>query len=433
MSKGTTGAWALLAIIVATLFAPLAGVAAAQTDTEAEPAGELRGTLRAGRDVVVGAGITVLGPDGEVIAELTSGDDGKWSTPITELGDYQVLLDVDSLPEGAGLRGDAAAEVTVTVDQLARPTNAAFGLEAGGTSIVAIDPTWQRLLNRCVSGLKVGLLIALAAVGLSLIFGVTGLVNFAHSELVAFGAVTAWGIESWTGLPFLVVIPAAVLVGGTLGFLLEVGLFSPLRRRKMNNISLMVVSIGLAFVMRYLILIYFGSRQRTYDAYRIQTNYDIGPISLPPKDYFIIITAFLVLLGVGLTLQRTKLGTAMRAVSDNPPLARSSGINVDRTIVAVWIMGAALAALGGILLGLTQVVEWQMGERVLLLIFAAVTLGGLGTAYGAMLGGLSIGFASEVSTFWLDNDLKFLVALVALIMILLVRPQGILGVRERLG
>ncbi len=449
MSKGTTTAWALLAIMLTILLAPLAAVAGAQEDTpdttdttvqgeaagdpDAEPAGEIRGTLRAGRDIVVGAGITVIGPEGDVIAELISGDDGRWTAPITELGDYQVLLDIESLPEGVGLRSDAPAEVIITVDQLVRPANAAFGLEAGGTSIVAIDPTWQRLLNRCVSGLKVGLLIALAAVGLSLIFGVTGLVNFAHSELVAFGAVMAWAIESWTPLPFLLVILAAVMVGGALGFVLEVGLFSPLRKRKMNNVSLMVVSIGLAFILRYMILIYFGTGQRTYESFRIQTNYDIGPISLPPKDYFIILTAFLMLVGVGLLLQRTKLGTAMRAVSDNPPLARSSGINVDRTILAVWIMGAALAALGGVLLGLTQVVEWQMGERVLLLIFAAVTLGGLGTAYGAMLGGLAIGFASEVSTFWLDNDLKFLVALVALIVILLVRPQGILGVRERLG
>ena len=278
-----------------------------------------------------------------------------------------------------------------------------------------------------------GLLVALAAVGLSLIFGVTGLVNFAHSELVAFGAVAAFAIESWTPLPFLLVVLVGMAAGALLGLTLDRGLFRPLRHRKMNTISLMVVSIGLAFVLRYLILIYFGSSKKTYEAYRIQTNFDIGPVSLPPKDFWIMLTAALVLVGVGLLLQKTKLGTAMRAVADNPPLARSSGIDVDRVITTVWVMGAALAALGGILLGLTQSVEWQMGEKILLLIFAAVTLGGLGTAYGAMVGGLAIGFASELSVEWLDNDLKFLVALVALILILLVRPQGILGVRERFG
>ena len=135
----------------------------------------------------------------------------------------------------------------------------------------------------------------------------------------------------------------------------------------------------------------------------------------------------------GLLLQRTKLGTAMRAVADNRDLSESSGIDVKKTILAVWIAGSGLAALAGIFIGMTQQVSWQMGERQLLLIFAAVTLGGLGTAYGAMVGGLAIGIASEMSTLWLDNDLKFLVALTVLIIILIVRPQGVLGQRERFG
>lgn len=143
--------------------------------------------------------------------------------------------------------------------------------------------------------------------------------------------------------------------------------------------------------------------------------------------------SFAVLTIVGLLLQKTKLGTAMRAVADNRDLAESSGIDVRRTILAVWIAGSALAGLGGIFIGLTQQVSWQMGERQLLLIFAAVTLGGLGTAYGAMVGGLAIGVASEMSTLWLDNDLKIMIALTVLIIILIVRPQGILGQRERFG
>jgi neutral amino acid transport system permease protein len=145
------------------------------------------------------------------------------------------------------------------------------------------------------------------------------------------------------------------------------------------------------------------------------------------------VASFAVLITVGLLLQRTKVGTAMRAVADNRDLAESSGIDVRRTILAVWVVGSALAALGGTFIGSTQQVSWQMGERQLLLIFAAVTLGGLGTAYGAMVGGLMIGVASEMSTLWLDNDLKFLVALTVLIIVLIVRPQGILGQRERFG
>ena len=125
----------------------------------------------------------------------------------------------------------------------------------------------------------------------------------------------------------------------------------------------------------------------------------------------------------------------MRAVSDNPALAESSGIDVNRTIMWVWIFGSALAGLGGIMIGSYTGRRMANGRKDPILDFfqAAVTLGGLGTAYGAMVGGIAIGLASETSTFWLDNDLKFLTALAVLIVILLVRPQGILGVRERLG
>ena len=206
-----------------------------------------------------------------------------------------------------------------------------------------------------------------------------------------------------------------------------------LRQRRLSNISLMVVSIGMAYALRNLYLVYFGGEPQFFNQYRIQKVYDLGPFSMPPKDYFIIGVALVVLLGVGLVLQKTKLGTSMRAVADNRDLAESSGIDVRRTVLAVWMTGAGLAALGGTFLGLTQRISYQMGERQLLLIFAAVTLGGLGTAYGAILGGLSIGMASELSTLWLDNDLKFLVALAVLIVILLLRPQGILGKRERFG
>ena len=406
-----------------------AGAAAAQDDDGVR----LRGTLRADAEVLPGVTLTVIAPDGSELETVVTDEDGAWFVVIDEVGDYTVIIDESTLPEGVSVRDGASGEVVASVDEL-RTRAVGFQLEGeGGGSAIVADPTWQRFLNRCVSGLKVGLLVALASVGLSLVFGVTGLVNFAHSELVTFGAVSAFALESWTGLPFPLVILLGVMCGGAMGFGLEKGLFRPLRRRKMTNISLMVVSIGLAFVLRYLILIYFGSRKEDYEAYRIQGSFDVGPISLPVKDYFIILIAFVVLGLVGLLLQRTKLGKAMRAVADNPPLAGSSGIDVDKTILAVWIWGSALAALGGIMLGMTQSVEWQMGERVLLLIFAAVTLGGLGTAYGAMLGGLAIGFASEVSTFWLDNDLKFLVALLVLLVILMVRPQGILGVKERLG
>ena len=421
---------ALILSFAGALFAPLANAQ--------DPDHTLSGTLRVGRDVVPGIEVSATDPSGNMLGPVVSGEDGKWSIPITEAGEYIVTINPESLPEGVGFREGATNEVVREIPELDRPAfPVAFQLEDGAAAPLIVPPSnFQQLIDRSVSGLRVGLLVALAAVGLSLIYGVTGLVNFAHSEMVTFGAVTAFGFEAIRpSLPFYIPVIAGVIAGALLGFVLERGLFRPLRNRKMNNISLMVVSIGLAFVLRYVIVIYFGTEPVGFKHYLIQEAVDIGPFSLPPKDLVIMPIALLLLIIVATLLQKTRVGTSMRAVSDNPALAESSGIDIDKTILAVWIAGSALAATGGIFLGLTNIVEWQMGEKMLLLIFAAVTLGGLGTAYGAMVGGLAIGLASEVITLvpGFDNDLKFLIALVVLIVILLVRPQGILGVRERFG
>jgi branched-chain amino acid transport system permease protein len=149
----------------------------------------------------------------------------------------------------------------------------------------------------------------------------------------------------------------------------------------------------------------------------------------------VIMTICLVaLLAVGATLRRSRLGTAVRAVADERDLSSASGIDVERVVLIVWISGAGLAGLGGIMLGLgSEGVQWNMGFRILLPTFAAVILGGLGSPYGAIAGGLVVGVASQVGTYWLPSDLQFAIALAILIIVLLVRPQGIFGVRERIG
>ena len=147
----------------------------------------------------------------------------------------------------------------------------------------------------------------------------------------------------------------------------------------------------------------------------------------------IIGVTVLVLVGVGLGLQRTRFGKATRAVADNPSLAASSGIDVERVINLVWIAGTALAVLGGVFLALSQQVGYQLGQNVLLLLFASVTLGGLGTAYGALAGALVIGLFTQLSTLYIAAELQVVGALVVLILVLIVRPQGILGSAERVG
>lgn len=309
----------------------------------------------------------------------------------------------------------------------------------GGSSVVAQVSAGfgGRLLNVTVDGLVVGLIISLTSVGLSLIFGVTGLINFAHGELVTFGAVVAWFLNSGSWgfrVTLAIATPIAVVAGGLLGAGLEKGLFGPLRRRRVPNVSLIVTTIGLSLVIRHVILIWYGPQVHKYRDYAIEIARDYGPVSITDVKLAIIIISLLVLGIVGLFLTKTKLGTGMRAVADNRELAEASGIDVRKIILATWVGGAALAALGGVFQGIGFAgVSWDLGFKLLLLMFAAVILGGLGTAFGAMVGGILIGVSTQVSSLWLSTEFKLVIAFAVLIVVLLVRPQGILGRRERVG
>jgi neutral amino acid transport system permease protein len=193
------------------------------------------------------------------------------------------------------------------------------------------------------------------------------------------------------------------------------------------------VSIGLALVMRYSYLYAIGGSSRSYGQYSTQTPLSFGPISIPPRDLFIMGLSIIVLTVVGVALIKTRLGKATRAVADNPSLAATSGIDVERVISVVWIIGSALAVLGGVFLALSQQVSYLLGFQILLLLFAGVTLGGLGTAFGALVGSLVVGVFTQLSTLVIPAELQNVGALVVLILILIVRPQGILGRAERVG
>jgi branched-chain amino acid transport system permease protein len=195
----------------------------------------------------------------------------------------------------------------------------------------------------------------------------------------------------------------------------------------------MIVTIGLSILIRYVYLFVFGGVPRFYREYTAQVGMKIGVIEITPKDLITGLLSVGILILVGLFLQRARMGKAMRAVSDDRDLAESSGIDVQRVIRFVWVAGSGLAALGGVFIGLSEQVSWNIGFRILLLIFAAVVLGGLGTAYGALVGALVVGVGIQVSTLWIPPELKNLGALVLLIVALLIRPQGILGKAERIG
>jgi branched-chain amino acid transport system permease protein len=275
-----------------------------------------------------------------------------------------------------------------------------------------------------------------AAIGLSLIFGTTGLTNFAHGELVTLGAVIAWVFNVTFGMPLLVASPLAIVAGVAVGWLNNITVWRPLRKRRVGLIPQLVVSIGLAISLRYLILMLFSDRQQAFADYPASAQRNWGPLAITDINLAIIVISLAVLVAVAVMLQRTQIGKAMRAVADNKDLAASSGINVERVITYVWCLGGGLAALGGILLAMSELggrVQWEMGFKLLLLMFAGITLGGLGTAYGALVGCIVVGLLVQLSTMFISPDLKYVGGLLILIIILIVRPQGILGSRERIG
>jgi branched-chain amino acid transport system permease protein len=251
--------------------------------------------------------------------------------------------------------------------------------------------------------------------------------------MVTFGAIVAWVFNVTWHWPFIASAIIAILISIAMGFAIDRFFWRPLRNRGTGLIAMLVIAIGLGLLVRYMFQFQFGGFNEAYRQYTLQKGLKFGPVTIVPRDLIGMGLSIMVLVGVATFLQKTRMGKAMRAVADNKDLAESSGIDVDRVIGFVWASGAGLAALGGILQGLSEQVSFQMGFQLLLLMFAGVTLGGLGTAYGALVGSLVVGMAMELSSLWIPTEFKTVVALSILIIVLLVRPQGILGQAERVG
>ncbi len=400
---------------------------------------------------VEGVIISVTTIDRSEVGIGATDSEGVFSVPVPGPDVYLVTIDVNTLPEGIRLREPDRTTVEVEVLE-SRDGRAIFSLisgdaepteESGGVSA-------RRVAQLTTEGIKLGLFLGMAAIGLSLVFGTTGLVNFAHGEMVTWGMLSAyffnyfglagifgfmagWWPPLGEGVNLIFAAILAVIVGGATGFLMDRWVFRPLRTRGVSLIAQMVVTIGLSILARYVFLFIFGGNLRFFRDYSAQSALQIWIIEITPKDLITVILSVLILIGVGFFLQRTQTGKAMRAVADNRELAESSGINVQRVIRIVWIGAGALAGLGGVFIGLAEQLSWLIGFRMLLLIFAGVVLGGLGTAYGALLGCLLVGIGIQLSTLFIPVELKNIGALVVLALVLVVRPQGILGRRERFG
>ncbi|MGA1169578.1 MAG: branched-chain amino acid ABC transporter permease [Ilumatobacteraceae bacterium] len=405
-------------------------------------------------------GVKVCGEGGDLsiddVGGATTDKDGSFRIEVEGPGEYTINIDVATLPTGISLRDPERSSLQVTVSEngdqrIIFPLVSSESGAVANAASSASEGNWsvRRVSQLTLEGIKLGLYLAMAAIGLSLIFGTTGLVNFAHAELITWGTLMAyffniyglvgflgfmggWPAPFGEGVNFIVATVLSMVMGGVLGYVLNRVVFRTARNSGVSLLAQMVMTIGLSIFLRYVYLYFFGGRYRSYGQYASQRANSFLGMELTTRDATAMLVSVVVLVAVGVGLTRTRMGRAMRAVSDNKDLAESSGIDVEKVISQVWIFGGALAALAGTFFGFDQV-KWDLGTRILLLIFAAVTLGGLGTAFGALVGALIVGIAINWSTLVIDSELKNMTALVVLIFALLLRPQGILGKKQRIG
>jgi branched-subunit amino acid ABC-type transport system permease component len=392
---------------------------------------------------VEGVTITVEDEAGEQVGEATTGADGTFEVPlpgdaISNLGKkFTVVLDEESLPEGAALTNPDFVERQISVN-LDQDISITFPV---GENQNSLSGKMTQAAQLVLGGLVFSVLLAMGALGLSLIFGTTGLTNFAHGELITFGALVALAVDQLPGsisiggwnVTVIVSVIVAFAVSAAFGWVNDATLWHPLRRRGTGVIAMMIVSIGLSIFLRNIYQFFAGGDAKNYSQYSAVRPWEIGPLLITSRDLIVIALGMVVLVAATSLLQYTRLGKATRAVSDNTALSAATGINVERVINLVWIAGAALAGLSGALLGVTQGFNYQTGFKILLLVFAAVVLGGLGTIWGAIVGAFIIGIFTELTTLFVPAEFKYVGALLVLIIVLLFRPQGLLGKAERVG
>ena len=383
------------------------------------------------RTPIEGVTINVFKADGSAVGEAVTGKDGLCTISVPSRDDYIIEINLATLPDGLTLIDAEKQKVAVNRDLFTTNTKRVTFFTGEGASAGASAS--ERILQRLSDGIRLGLIIAMCSVGLSLVFGTTGLTNFAHGEMVTFGGLMAFYLNVILEIPILISGPVVILMGGLFGLLLNWGIFARLTKRGVTLLSQLVVTVGLSLMLRNIYLFQFGGRTKQLSSYSKQVNLEIGPIGITPRDLTTAILGVIILVSVALFLQRSRLGKAIRAVSDNVQLASATGIDTRKVIKIVWFAGGALAATGGIFRGLDEQVSFSMGSDLLFLMFAGITLGGLGSAFGALIGGFFIGIFVEMSSLFFPSELKVAPALFILIVMLVVRPQGLLGKSQRVG
>jgi neutral amino acid transport system permease protein len=275
-----------------------------------------------------------------------------------------------------------------------------------------------------INGITLGSIIALGSIGLTLTYGILRLSNFAHGDLMTFGAFITWAVNQF----FHVNIWLATIVGAIATVILALAteflIWQPMRRKRANSTTLIIISIGLALVIRNAIVFAAGSGNQKYD---LPVSEPIDFLGVKIKFYAIIVLALAAtaIAALHFLLQNTKIGKAMRAVADDIDLARVTGINVERVVLWTWVITAILTSIAGSTYGLLQAVHPNIGWNLILPMFASVILGGIGNPYGAIAGATIVGIAQEIAVPIVGGEYKLAVALLIMVVTLLFRPQGL--------
>lgn len=302
------------------------------------------------------------------------------------------------------------------------------------------------MIELFVYGIILGSIIALGSIGLTLIYGILRFANFAHGDLMTAGAyITLFFVTQlfeWIGIPdnnfgalsfglrMVISLPIVMMMIAFVSIVIDQILYNPLRSRKSSSVILAMASLGVSFIIQMIVIIVWGADSLFYKPGVLRPAIELPlNIKIRPDQIFIILTVFFSISSLHLFLKYTRTGKAMRATSDNPELARITGIQTKRIIQLTWAIGGAMAALGGVLYGIDVQLHPTMGWGFILPLFSATILGGIGNMHGALIGGLVMGVVQQLSTSLLLPTYKPAIAFVIMILILLVRPQGIFGGR----
>jgi branched-chain amino acid transport system permease protein len=290
-------------------------------------------------------------------------------------------------------------------------------------------------------GILTGAVISLGAIGVSFTLQIMRFANFSHAELLTWGGYIALVFVSFAGpgtptgplsfgLPTVAAILFAAVGTGALAWVVDRLLFCQLRIRGAQHMTLVFASFGAALVLRHLIVLFWGHDSRFYTR-ELQMTVEVLPgVRVLPDQVFILVVALLAVVVLHLFLNYSRTGIAMRATAENPGLAQSCGIEVDKVIRATWFIGGGLAAAAGVFTGLTPQLNPEVGFHLLLPLFAAAILGGIGSLPGAVVGGLLVGIAENVMLIVVSPGYKQAMSFLLLLLVLLLRPQGIFGERR---